>query len=62
MKVFKTFLSSLCKAKANGFQFAPFRTIFDVKVDLRRKDRLVIGGHLVNYTGNEVYASTMKSV
>ena len=36
--------------------------IFDVKVDLRRKARLVIGGHVVDSTGHEVYASTMKSV
>ena len=36
--------------------------IFDVKVDLRRKSRLVIGGHVVDYSGHDFYASTMKSV
>ena len=36
--------------------------IFDVTVDLRGKDRLVVGGHIVDYNGHEVYASTMKSV
>ena len=36
--------------------------IFDVKVDLRRKARLVIGGHVVDSTVHEVYVSTMKSV
>ena len=45
-----------------GFQFAPLRMIFDVKEDLRRKARLVIGGHVVNSTVREVYASTTKSV
>ena len=35
---------------------------FDVKVDLRRKSMLVIGGHVVNSSGHEIYASTMKSV
>ena len=36
--------------------------ISDVKIDLRRKSRLVIGGHVVNLSGHEVYASTMNSV
>ena len=36
--------------------------IFDVKVDLRRKSRLVIEGHVVDSTGHKVYPSAMKSV
>ena len=36
--------------------------IFDVKVDLRRKARLVIGGHVVDLSGHKVYASTRKSI
>ena len=36
--------------------------IFDVKIDLRRKSILVIGGHIVNLSGHKVYASTMKLV
>ena len=62
MEVFKKFPLSLHKARAKGFKFALLRMIFDIKVDLRRKSRLVIGGHVVNSTGHEVYASTMKSV
>ena len=62
MHVFKKFPSSLRKARGKGFQFAPLRMIFDVKVDLRGKFRLVIGAHIVNSTGHEVYVSTMKSV
>ena len=37
MKVFKELPSSLRKSGTKGFQFAPLRMIFDVKVDLRRK-------------------------
>ena len=48
MSVFRKLPSSLRKAKAKGYQFAPLRMIFDVKVDLRRKTRLVIGGHVVD--------------
>ena len=55
-------LSSLRKARAKGFQFASLRIIFDVKVDLRRKARLVIRVHVVNSSGREVDASTMKYV
>ena len=62
MEVFKKFPLSLRKAREKGFQFAPLRMIFDVKVDLRRKARLVIGGNVINSTGHEVYESTMKSV
>ena len=62
MGVFNKLPSYVLKARAKGFQFAPLRIIFDVKVDLRRKVRLVIGGHVVNSTGHEVYASTMKYV
>ena len=36
--------------------------IFDVKVYRRIKYRLVIGGHFVDSSGNEVYASTMNSI
>ena len=34
--------------------------IFDVKQDLKRKARLVIGGHMVDSSGHEVYDSVMK--
>ena len=54
--------SSLHKSRAGGYQLAPLRIIFDVKVDLRRKLWLVIGGHVINSYNHEVYASTMKLV
>ena len=62
MKVFRKVPSSLCKARDKGFQFAQLRIIFDVKVDLRRNARLIIGGHVLDYSGHEVYSSTMKFV
>ena len=36
--------------------------IFDVKHYLRRKARLVAGGHLVDVLDNNVYASTVKGI
>ena len=36
--------------------------IFDVKVDLIRKSRLVIGGYVFDSSRHEAYASTMKYV
>ena len=62
MEVFKKLLSSFCKARKKGFQFASLRIVFDVKVDLRRNSRLVIGGDVINSSVHEVYAYTMKSV
>ena len=57
INVFKKILSSLCKARSKGHQFAPLRMIFDVKVELRRNVRIVIGGHVANSSGHYVYAN-----
>ena len=62
MKVLRKIPSSLPKSSAEGFQFALLRMIFDVKVDLRRKARLVIGGHVFGSSGHKFYASITKSV
>ena len=62
MRVFRKLLSSVRKARAKGFKFAPLRIICFINVDLIKKARLGIGGHVVNSYGNEVYASTMTSV
>ena len=62
MKVLRKLPSSLQNYRAKGYQFAPLLMIFDVKVDLRRKFRLVIGGHVVKSSGHEVYASTVNPV
>ena len=43
-----------------GYQFAKLRMIFDVKHDLRRKARLVIGGHMVDATGQPIYSSAVQ--
>ena len=43
------------------FQFAPLQMIFDVKQeDLRRKARLVAGGHVVESSMWESYASVVQ--
>ena len=62
MKVFKKHPLSLRKSRSKGFQFTTLRMIFEVKVDLRRKARLFIEGHVIDSSRHEVYASTMKSV
>ena len=62
MSAFRKPLLSLCKSRAKGCQFLPLQIIFDVRVDLRRKSRLVIGGHVVDSYGHEIYASIMNSI
>ena len=54
MKVFRKIPSSLRKTRAKGFQFAPLRMIFDVKLNLIRKARIVIGGNIFDSYGHEV--------
>ena len=45
------------------YQSTRLRMIFDVNVDtLRRKARLVAGGHLVDTLGADIYSSTVKSI
>ena len=58
MEVFKKLPLYLSNAREKGFPLSPLRMIFDVKVELIRKARLVIGGHVINSSGHEVYAST----
>lgn len=43
-----------------GYQEAPLRMIFDVKADLRRKARLVAGGHKINADGHSSYSSEVR--
>mmetsp|Transcript_11804 Transcript_11804/g.17017 ORF Transcript_11804/g.17017 Transcript_11804/m.17017 type:complete len:235 (+) Transcript_11804:2019-2723(+) len=42
-----------------GYQKAPLRTIYDVKHDLRRKTRIVIGGHKVDAGDLSRYSSVV---
>ena len=62
MKTFSLVCRSELNKVINTHQFAPLRMIFNVKACLRRKARLVIGGHIVDAGGHELYASTMKGV
>ncbi len=43
-----------------GYQEVPLRMIFDVKPDLRRKARLVAGGHLIDARGHSSYSSVVR--
>jgi len=43
-----------------GYQRAPLRMIFDVKSDLRRKARLVVGGHKIDASDQSSYSSVVK--
>jgi hypothetical protein len=43
-----------------GYQEAPLRVIFDIKPDLRKKARIVAGGHKVNAEGHSSYSSVVK--
>jgi hypothetical protein len=46
-----------------GWQRTTLHMVFDVKQDLRRKSRLVAGGHLVELLNDTpVYSSTVKSI
>ena len=44
------------------FQKTTLTMIFDVKHDLRRKARLVAGGHLIDALDVDIYSSTVKSI
>ena len=62
MGTFKLLAKSKIEQVKSNYQYAPLRMIFDVKQDLRRKARLVIGGHVVDSGPYDVYASTMKTI
>ena len=47
----------------NGYQYAPLRMIFEIKQeDLRRKARMVAGGHVVDSTMYESYSSNVQTM
>ena len=46
----------------SGYQKTTLHMVFDVKHDLRRKARLVAGGHLIDIYDTPVYSSTVKSI
>jgi Reverse transcriptase (RNA-dependent DNA polymerase) len=63
MKTFKILSDQEAKCFDRGqYQYAPLRMIFDVKHDLRRKARLVLGGHVIDASGHDTYASNMKGI
>ena len=63
LRAFKYYSPNKRFKKENGWQFAPLRMIYEVKQqDLRRKARLVIGGHVVDSSMHTVYSSTIQSI
>ncbi|MGH3056579.1 MAG: reverse transcriptase domain-containing protein, partial [Gaiellaceae bacterium] len=44
------------------YQYAPLCMIFNVKADLRRKARLVIGGHVIDASHLNSYSSVVKGI
>jgi len=47
----------------DGFQYAPLKWVFDVKKeDLRRKARLVVGGHIIDRSGLNTYSSVIQTL
>ena len=59
--VFQLYLSKTKFKKRGGWKCVPMHMIFDVnKEDLRRKARLLVGGHVVDFTENTTYSSTIK--
>ena len=61
--VFQLSLPKTKFEKKYGWQYAPMRMIFDVKQqDFRYKDRLVVGGHVVDSNEYTTYSSTIKCV
>eukprot|EP00957_Ditylum_brightwellii_P092745 7061908-Ditylum_brightwellii.AAC.1 len=47
---------------AGNYQHTTLHMVFNCKQDLRRKARLVAGGHLIDLLDNEVYSSTVKGI
>ena len=46
----------------DGWQYAPMHMIFDIKHDLRRKARFVVGGHVIDSSEHTTYSSTIKDI
>ena len=64
MKTFKILSKRQCAEvkDKNKWQYTPMWMIFDVKQLGRCKVRLVIGGHVIDATGHDLYASNMKTI
>jgi hypothetical protein len=61
LNVFKFYPPSFKFKRDDGWQFAPLHKIFEIKRDLRRKAREVIGGNLTDATEYDSYASTIRT-
>ena len=48
--------------REEGWQFPPMQMIFDIKQDLHRKVRFVVGGHVIDSSEHMTYSSMIKDV
>ena len=48
------------KKPPSGYQFVKFHLVFDVKHDLRRKARMVAGGHMTKATHDDAFSSVVS--
>ena len=59
---FEFFSAGYHATLGDGWQRTTLHMLFDVKQSLKRKCRLVAGGHLVDMMDIQVYLSTVKSI
>ncbi len=59
IKEYETFITHSSNTPPEGYQFVCVHFVFAVKHDLRRKARLVAGGHMTNPTNEEAYSSVV---
>eukprot|EP00957_Ditylum_brightwellii_P013296 1003194-Ditylum_brightwellii.AAC.2 len=62
LDVFQYFEPGKKSYKNDGWQYALMHMIFDVKHNLSRKARFVVGGHVINLSGHMTYSSTIKDI
>eukprot|EP00957_Ditylum_brightwellii_P163261 12431085-Ditylum_brightwellii.AAC.1 len=62
LRVFEYFDPGTSFLKEDEWQYAPMQMIFDVKYDLRRKARFLVGGHIIDSSGHTTYSSTIKDL
>ena len=56
---YETFIAPHGNIVPEGYQRIPYHIIFDVKFDLRRKARLVAGGHRTIKTSEDIYSGVV---
>ena len=60
IREYETFKPWKEKTPPKGYQFIRLHFVFDVKHDLRRKTRLVAGGHMTTASNEDAYSSVVS--